>query len=129
MTTEQLRAFLRQREVDFTEKEVQNGIQFKCSTGESFVAYSTGRVVCGGKRTNLSKDVERWKKSGSGNEAVATLEAPNEVKDVGPDRRLFIVYGHDDNARTTLELLLRRMGLEPIILQRLPAGGDTIIEK
>ena len=32
-------------------------------------------------------------------------------------------------ARDNLELLLRRFGLNPIILQRLPAAGDTIIEK
>ena len=47
----------------------------------------------------------------------------------GPDRRVFVVYGHDTAARDALELLLHKMGLEPIILQNLPAAGDTIIEK
>lgn len=42
---------------------------------------------------------------------------------------IFIVYGHDTHARNDLELLLRRMGLDPIILGRLPAAADTIIEK
>jgi len=44
-------------------------------------------------------------------------------------RRVFIVYGHDVEAREQLELLLRRLRLEPIVLQNLPASGDTIIEK
>ncbi len=47
----------------------------------------------------------------------------------GPDKRVFIVYGHDTAARDGLELVLRRMGLEPIVLANLPATGDTIIEK
>ena len=42
---------------------------------------------------------------------------------------IFIVYGHDIGARNELELILRRMKLEPIILGNLPAAGDTIIEK
>jgi len=42
---------------------------------------------------------------------------------------VFVVYGHDLQARDSLELLLRRFGLEPVILSQLPAGGDTIIEK
>lgn len=42
---------------------------------------------------------------------------------------VFVVYGHDIASRDQLELILRRMGLEPIILANLPAAGDTIIEK
>ena len=43
--------------------------------------------------------------------------------------RVFIVYGHDVQAREQLELLLRRLQLEPIVLQNIPGGGDTLIEK
>ena len=45
------------------------------------------------------------------------------------DRRVFIVYGHYIAARDNLELVVRRMKLEPIVLQSLPAQVDTIIEK
>lgn len=44
-------------------------------------------------------------------------------------KKVFVVYGHDEDARNELELLLRRWGLEPIILDRMPSGGQTIIEK
>ncbi|OYO23530.1 hypothetical protein CGZ93_06260 [Enemella dayhoffiae] len=37
--------------------------------------------------------------------------------------------GHDKTSRDGLELLLRRMRLEPVILGNLPAEGDTIIGK
>jgi len=43
--------------------------------------------------------------------------------------RVFVVYGHDQNARTQLEAMLRRWGLEPIIMDQLPSEGQTIIEK
>jgi predicted nucleotide-binding protein len=33
------------------------------------------------------------------------------------------------NPREQLELLLRRLRLEPVVLQNLPAAGETIIEK
>lgn len=46
-----------------------------------------------------------------------------------PGRKVFVVYGHDDQALTQLEAMLRRWQLEPLILRRLPSGGQTVIEK
>ncbi len=43
--------------------------------------------------------------------------------------KVFIVYGHDTSARTELEAMLRRWGLDPIILDQLPSEGATLIEK
>ncbi|ERI61146.1 TIR domain-containing protein [Xylella fastidiosa] len=43
--------------------------------------------------------------------------------------KVFVVYGHDDAARTELEAMLRRWKLEPLILDQLPSEGQTIIEK
>ena len=45
------------------------------------------------------------------------------------DVRIFVVYGHDEIARTQLEALLRRWDLEPIILDQQASAGQTIIEK
>lgn len=45
------------------------------------------------------------------------------------DRKVFIVYGHDEIARTQLEALLRRWDLEPIILDQQASSGQTIIAK
>jgi predicted nucleotide-binding protein len=44
-------------------------------------------------------------------------------------RKIFVVYGHSDKARTELEVMLRRWDLEPLILDQLTSGGQTIIEK
>ena len=45
------------------------------------------------------------------------------------NRKIFVVYGHDEIARTQLEAMLRRWDLEPIILDQQASGGQTIIEK
>lgn len=44
-------------------------------------------------------------------------------------RKAFVVYGHDGPAKTELEAMLRRWNIEPLILDQLPSGGMTIIEK
>ena len=45
------------------------------------------------------------------------------------NKKVFVVYGHDTNARTQLEAMLRRWDLEPLILDQLVSSGQTIIEK
>lgn len=42
---------------------------------------------------------------------------------------VFIVHGHDDQSKTELEILLKEMGLEPVVLHRQADQGMTIIEK
>ena len=58
-------------------------------------------------------------------EVKAILEGVSEQS----SRKIFVVYGHDDIARTQLEALLRRWDLDPIILDQQASGGQTIIEK
>jgi predicted nucleotide-binding protein len=125
MTPDELQDFLAERQVNFEREEIQNGFLFRCESGEKFAAYTTGRVVCQGKPTELSKAVKEWKKPAK----AAHVIEPSKQAALGPDKRVFIVYGHDIVARDALELVLRRMGLEPIVLENLPAAGDTVIEK
>lgn len=42
--------------------------------------------------------------------------------------KIFVVHGHDTHALEQLELILRRLGLDPYILQNNDGGGNTIIE-
>ncbi|MEW6714164.1 MAG: TIR domain-containing protein [Nitrospirota bacterium] len=46
-----------------------------------------------------------------------------------PNNKVFVVYGHDAVAKAELEAMLRRWGLDPIILDQLPSEGTTLIEK
>ncbi|HSS48379.1 MAG TPA: nucleotide-binding protein [Thermoanaerobaculia bacterium] len=43
--------------------------------------------------------------------------------------KVFVVHGHDDRAKTELEILIRELGLEPIVLHRQADRGQTLIEK
>lgn len=45
------------------------------------------------------------------------------------NRTIFVVHGHDVEAREQLELILHRLGLKPFVLQNTDGGGLTIIEK
>ena len=59
--------------------------------------------------------------------APATMQGAAAV--AGDERtKIFIVHGHDTAALEQLELILRRLGLDPFILQNNDGGGNTIIE-
>jgi predicted nucleotide-binding protein len=58
---------------------------------------------------------------------TASTSAP--VAAESPNKKVFVVYGHDEAARTQLDAMLRRWGLDPVILDQLPSKGQTIIEK
>lgn len=45
------------------------------------------------------------------------------------NKKVFIVHGRDDVAKTNLEVFLREIGLEPVVLHRQADQGLTIIEK
>lgn len=44
-------------------------------------------------------------------------------------KKVFVVHGHDEISKTNLEVFLREIGLEPIVLHRQADEGLTIIEK
>lgn len=44
-------------------------------------------------------------------------------------KRVFIVHGHDEQAKDSAARFLTKLGLEPIILHEQPSSGRTIIEK
>lgn len=44
-------------------------------------------------------------------------------------KKVFVVHGHDEVAKTNLEVFLHEIGLEPVVLHRQADEGLTIIEK
>ncbi len=53
----------------------------------------------------------------------------SEDESVSLSKRVFLVHGHDEVAKTNLEIFLSEIGLEPIVLHRQADEGLTIIEK
>ncbi|MBF0566063.1 MAG: nucleotide-binding protein [Nitrospirae bacterium] len=64
-------------------------------------------------------------------EALSTesSEAITEQAPVAHSRKIFVVHGHDEIAKTNLEIFLNKIGLEPVVLHRQADEGLTVIEK
>jgi len=65
---------------------------------------------------------------------IKSLEANNDVinenkSDVGKNRNVFIVHGHNNEKKLEVSQTISRLGLIPIILHEQPNNGATIIEK
>lgn len=92
------------------EKETGNSKQLRLSNGAIINCFRTGTHNVQGKNQQQVKDI-----------------LDGKVTNVG--RKVFVVYGHDEIARTQLEAMLRRWDLNPIILDQQASSGQTIIEK
>lgn len=106
------------------EKTIQYGIQFCFSNGAKVIVYDKGTVTPQGKCVD---DVKRI--LGINTNASVTDENGLNHQTISTRKKVFVVYGHDSEARTQLEAMLRRWELDPLILDQLPSEGATIIEK
>lgn len=91
-------------------RSIPHGKSIRLSNGGIINCYNSGSHVVQGKAQD---------------EVKAVIEGVGATG----NRKIFVVYGHDEIARTQLEALLRRWDLEPIILDQQASGGQTIIEK
>ena len=112
MTLEQIKAKLQiSKELSIiSESVVSNGTQLKLNNGAIINCFNNGNHNIQGKNQQTVKDL-----------LSETATSGN--------RKIFVVYGHDEIARTQLEAMIRRWDLEPIILDQQASSGQTIIEK
>ena len=82
-----------------SEEVISNGISLKLNNGGIINCFSNGNHNVQGKN-------------------VQEIKAVLEGSRVPNKKKIFVVYGHDDIARTQLEAMLRRWDLEPIILDQ-----------
>ena len=126
-------SILKQEDWYAAERAIEYGKQFELTDGTKVNWYQTGRVQVQGKQSEIKTAAKH--RFDDAETSVPQQQPPNPPAETAPSRaaspptRVFIVYGHDTGARDQLELLLRRLKLEPIILQNVAGGGDTIIEK
>lgn len=111
MTLEEVREILTQNSITIQSiNDIPHGKAIRLDSGQIINCYDTGKHVVQGKHQEKIK---------------LLLDSTTKLN----GRRVFVVYGHDDIARTQLEALLRRWDLEPVILDQLASAGSTIIEK
>lgn len=128
VTVDEVVAFLQSRGLASTVTPIEYGQQVKAASGEIVNVYDTGKLVVQGKASALKAELQDFCTS-DGAKASPPVTGTIPSTPATPKTNIFVVYGHDTAARDGLELLLRRMGLNPIVLANLPASGDTIIEK
>lgn len=102
------------------ESSFDHGVRLRCDGGQVVSVYDTGTVVVQGKNIEgLQGEFSSTPSTG----APRASKAPSSPKDV------FVVYGHDEDAKNEIERMLRRWNLNPIMLDQIPAEGLTLIEK
>jgi len=115
LNLEEVKSILKRNEYKIIEESRSGnnlGTVLKISNGCIINCWDKGNVNCQGKNVD---------------EISKILSQSNDVTLV--NNKVFVVYGHDHNARTQLEAMLRRWDLEPLILDQLASSGGTIIEK
>jgi predicted nucleotide-binding protein len=95
------------------------GYRLALECGAIVNIFDSGKISVQGKNTEAVKRALD----------ITTAGASDDAKQSSSPRKVFVVYGHDDAARTELEAMLRRWHLEPLILDQITSGGQTIIEK
>jgi predicted nucleotide-binding protein len=60
---------------------------------------------------------------------TTALPAPAVPKETSLSRRVFVVHGHDGEARDMAARFLKAMDFEPVILHEQANQGGTVIEK
>lgn len=58
--------------------------------------------------------------------SIANASSPSAQQ---RSKKVFVVHGHDEVAKTSLEVFLHEIGLEPVVLHRQADEGMTVIEK
>lgn len=106
------------------EKQIQYGVQLRFTNGLLVSVFNSGAITPQGKDAELVKQLLGLEPGKSGGAAQPFVPAKAQV-----NSKVFVVYGHDEQARARLDAMLRRWGLEPLILDQLPSEGQTIIEK
>lgn len=67
--------------------------------------------------------------AGSENGSIDAFASATIVDGARPNNKVFVVHGHDLSLKDGLELLLRRVNLQPVVLHREVDEGLTVIEK
>lgn len=104
-----------------SKEPIQHGHKICLATGAIVNVFHTGNVNVQGRN---QAEAKRALGIDAGEPGVVAKPGTG-----GLNNKVFVVYGHETGARTQLEAMLRRWGLEPLILDQLPSEGQTIIEK
>lgn len=107
------------------EKDIEHGSQIKLLNGVTINCFNNGKIQVQGK-FELKNELETFLGQSRSSSSIVYEPVASYEKSTN---QVFVVYGHDKDCRDQLEAMLRRWGLDPLILDQLPSEGQTIIEK
>lgn len=128
MTLDEAKALLVAAGFDVNAEQRANndlGWQLRLTNGGIVNVFDTGAFNVQGK---CQPEIKAALGAAPAQVAAAKVVTPSPIKQ-NTNTKVFVVYGHDETAKNHLEAMLRRWGLEPLILDQLPSEGQTIIEK
>lgn len=109
-------------------RDIDHGVQFILPEGTKVnLFHSSGKVLVQGKDSDEKRNAEHLLNT-TPKTVPVSVSGPQQPLALTQPEKIFIVYGHDTEAREQLELLLRRLKFEPVILANMVAEGQTIIE-
>lgn len=97
----------------------ETGYVIRFTTGEIVNVFDNGTITPQGRNQDSVRAIL----------GIESTSGTASAVPLGSSRNVFVVYGHDAQARTQIEAMLRRWDLEPLILDQLPSEGQTVIEK
>lgn len=110
-------------------KELNNGQkQYKTEDGATLNWWESSKTV----QFQGANDVKlEFENAFNGVESLKTQDNPTiktSIKKPDSKTKIFVVHGHDQTSLEQLELVLRRLGLDPYILQNNDGQSKTLIE-
>lgn len=111
--------------IDGEWKDLGNQKQYRAVTGAVLNWWTSSKTIQFQGNKEAAKELEHAFSS-----AVLDTGARTFVPSAPPsaDTRIFIVHGHDESSLEQLELILRRLKLDPYILQKNDGQSRTLIE-
>lgn len=86
-----------------------------------------GRELHGHRMGHIAGLAAKARQSQSSDTSAHSSESRTSF--VGTSRKVFVVHGHDNEAKESTARFLEKLKLEPVILHEQASGGRTVIEK
>jgi len=80
-------------------------------------------------KTLLQSLIEEIEEYGTGEDEKTSSAGSAATTDLSDSRKVFIVHGHDEAAKLSVDSFIKKLNLKPVILHEKPNEGRTIIEK
>jgi predicted nucleotide-binding protein len=110
-------------------REINNGQkQYKTEHGATLNWWETSKTIQFQGADDVKTEFENAFNCSESLVGITTSSNKRTVSQMDTRTKIFVVHGHDQTSLEQLELVLRRLGLDPYILQNNDGQSKTLIE-